>query len=137
MVCGNCTAPCVEISDERVRGKVIEPFVCFFRDNQFAGSISTILTSLEEKVLTNPDYCRETIERLLQLELELNGVEGLGYNDRYRKLTKDEKEERLHDIVKYAIFGKRAYQYSEEYQMFLDTGIMPTAVPLHYRKKLT
>lgn len=92
--------------------------------------------ALVEKVLSNPEYCRETAERLMQLELELNGVEGLGYNDRYRKLTKNEKEEWFHNIVKTAIFGGKAEKYSSEYQAFLDTGQMPGSVPRHYRKKM-
>ena len=105
------------------------------RFTKFFGRDAPDGLSLSEKVLSNPEYCRETVERLMQLELELNGVEGNGYNEGYQKPTKDEKKEWLHNIVKHAIFGGKAEQYQHDFQRFLDTGKMPTSVPIHFRRK--
>jgi hypothetical protein len=63
---------------------------------------------------------------ILHPELELKDVEGMGYNDRNKTPTKDEKKEWLYNIVKAAIFGGKADMYSSEFQVFLDTGKMPT-----------
>lgn len=92
--------------------------------------------AIAQKVLSNPEYCREVVERLLQLELLLNGVEGLGYNERFRKPTPSEDKEWLHSLVKRAIFGNKAGEFEVEYQAFLDTGKLPKSLSLYYRKKM-
>ncbi|RLC76526.1 MAG: hypothetical protein DRI61_13120 [Chloroflexi bacterium] len=91
---------------------------------------------IAQKVLSNPEYCRELVERLLQLELELNGVEGLGYNERFKEPKIYDYVVWFHNLVKCTIFGKKAANYSAEYQAFLDTGKLPKTIPLHYRKKM-
>lgn len=87
------------------------------------------------KVLSNPRYCMEEAQRLLQLELYLNGMEGLGYNIRFHKPTENEKEEWLLQLIQEAIFGKKAEKYAPEFQVWVDTGKIPGTLPANYKKK--
>lgn len=90
------------------------------------------------KVLTNPAWCRETMERYLQLELWQNGMNGLGYNERYHEWKNPEPEIVQLNLVKAAIFGSldKAAKYESPFQAFLDTGILPGTIPHNYRKKM-
>ena len=68
--------------------------------------------------------------------MELNGVEGLGYNERFKQPKKNECVEWLNNLTKSAIFGKKAPNYSSQYQAFLDSGKFHKDTPRHFRKKM-
>ena len=145
----NCDLPCMDPTMPMMQFKVYPKYrykvnnAIMLRHEIIAGSFfkefgktSPDSLPLSMKVLSNPEYCRETAERLLQLELYLNGQEGLGYNERFKEPEMNEYVTWFNEFTMNAIFGKKAANYEAEYQMFLDTGKIPTSIPLHFRKKM-
>ena len=66
----------------------------------------------------------------------LNGIEDLRYNPRFRKPPIADPEERHHDTVRKAIFGRKADQYLPEYVMFRQTGEIAPRLSKGYRERM-
>lgn len=93
---------------------------------------------VSSKVLTNPAWVRETMERYLQQELWQNGINGFGYNERYREWKNPEPDKLQMNLIKASLFGSldKAAKYESQFQALLDTGIMPNKLPPGCKKKL-
>ncbi|MCK5017192.1 MAG: hypothetical protein KAS32_08975, partial [Candidatus Peribacteraceae bacterium] len=93
---------------------------------------------IASKVLSNPAYCRETIERFFQFELKHNGTNGFGYNNRYREWKNPDPRSLIHQTVRTAIFGSedKYHKFKPQFQSFLDTWILPSGFPANYRKRM-
>ncbi len=93
---------------------------------------------LSQKVLSNPEWFRETIEYLFCFELQHNGINGQGYNRRFKEWKNPNLDETFITMVKTSIFGslEKAAKYHIQFQSFLDTGKLPKTLPAHYKKKM-
>ena len=90
---------------------------------------------ISQKVLSNPAYVREIVERLFQFELKQNGVRGHGYNKRFKNQWHPEHEGLSTSLIGKAIFGRNADRYEIELEK-IKGGRIANTVPIYYRKKM-
>lgn len=88
------------------------------------------------KVLSNPAYCREMIERFLHFELFHNGILGSGYNQRYAEWKFPDVDENSKKWLCVAAFGDRYEKYYPYFEKMLQTGQVPSAVPSNFKKRM-